>query len=108
MVNAITPTERLVCQALVADGMYCADQGLDDTHAYMAPIANALLRGDLGDSAMASLGRELVQQFLRDIKNAVIAEDERDATLLAEAEADVHQSYRLGMSLTARGERVRA
>ena len=64
MVNAVTPTEQLVCQALVADGMYCADQGIDDTHAYMAPIANALLRNDLSDSAMASLGRELVQQFL--------------------------------------------
>lgn len=54
MVNAVTQTERLVCEALVANGMYCADQGLDDTHVYMAPIANALLRNDLGDAAFNS------------------------------------------------------
>jgi hypothetical protein len=64
----MTAAERTVCEALVADGMYCIDRGIDDAHAYMAPIANALLRGDLGDAAMASLGRELAQQFLRDIR----------------------------------------
>jgi len=99
MVNAVTPTERLVCQALVADGMYCADQGLDDTHAYMAPIANALLRGDLGDPAMASLGRELVQQFLRDIRNAVAEEEKAADALIAEEESRGRLEHSLGMSI---------
>lgn len=99
MVNAITPTERLVCQALVADGMYCADQGLDDTHVYMAPIANALLRGDLGDSAMASLARELVQQFLRDIRNAVAEEEKAADALIAEEESRSRLERSLGMSI---------
>ncbi|MGM3277880.1 hypothetical protein [Ralstonia sp. 24A2] len=74
MVNASTPMERLVCQALIADDMFCADRGLDDTHIYMAPIAATLLRNDLGDSTMASLGRELLRQFLRDIQQAVAEE----------------------------------
>lgn len=99
MVNAVTPTERLVCEALVADGMYCADQGLDDTHVYMAPIASALLRNDLSDSAMASLGRELVQQFLRDIKNAVAEQDAAADALIAEDEARGRLERSLGMSL---------
>ena len=98
MVNAVTPTERLVCEALVADGMYCADQGLDDTHVYMAPIASALLRNDLSDSAMASLGRELVQQFLRDIKNAVAEQDAAADALIAEDEARGRLERSLGMS----------
>ncbi|WP_433867032.1 hypothetical protein [Ralstonia wenshanensis] len=99
MVNAVTPTERLVCEALVADGMYCADQGLDDTHVYMAPIASALLRNDLSDSAMASLGRELVQQFLRDIKNAVADQDAAADALTAGDEARGRLERSLGMSL---------
>ena len=99
MVNAVTPTERLVCEALVADGMYCADQGLDDTHVYMAPIASALLRNDLSDSAMASLGRELVQQFLRDIKSAVAEQDAAADALVAEDEARGRMERSLGMSL---------
>lgn len=99
MVNAVTPTERLVCEALVADGMYCADQGLDDTHVYMAPIASALLRNDLNDSAMASLGRELVQQFLRDIRNAVAEQDAAADALIAEDEARGRLERSLGMSL---------
>lgn len=74
MINASTPMERMVCQALIADDMVCTDRGLDDTHIYMAPIAATLLRNDLGDLAMASLGRELLQQFLRDIKQAVAEE----------------------------------
>lgn len=105
MINAVTPTERLVCEALVADGMYCADQGIDDTHGYMAPIANALLRGDLGDSAMASLGRELVQQFLRDIKNAIakVERADKDAAdaLEAEEQARGRLERSLGMGLAA-------
>ena len=99
MVNAVTPTERLVCQALVADDMYCADQGIDDTHVYMAPIANALLRNDLSDSAMASLGRELVQQFLRDIRNAVAEEEKAADALIAEEESRGRLERSLGMSL---------
>lgn len=99
MVNAVTPTERLVCEALVAEDTYCADQGIDDTHVYMAPIANALLRGDLGDSAMASLGRELVQQFLRDIRNAVAEQDEAADALMAEEESRGRLERSLGMSL---------
>ena len=74
MVNAGTPMERLVCQTLITDDMVCADRGLDDTHIYMAPTAATLLRKDLGDLAMASLGRELLQQFLRDIKQAAAEE----------------------------------
>ena len=101
MVNAVTPTERLVCEALVADGMYCADQGIDDTHVYMAPIANALLRGDLDDSAMASLGRELVQQFLCDIRNAVAEEDKAADALIAEEESRGRLERSLGMGLAA-------
>ncbi|CAJ0779001.1 hypothetical protein LMG7141_00827 [Ralstonia condita] len=99
MINAVTPTERLVCEALVADGMYCADQGIDDTHGYMAPIANALLRGDLDDKAMASLGRELVQQFLRDIRNAVAEEEKAADALIAEEESRGRLERSLGMSL---------
>jgi len=74
MVNASTPMERLVCQALIADDMVDADRDLDDTHIYMAPIAATLLRNDLGDKAMASLGRELLCQFLHDIQQAVAEE----------------------------------
>lgn len=99
MLNAVTQMESLVCQALVADDMYCADQGLDDTHVYMSPIASALLRGDLGDAAMASLGRELVQQFLRDIRNAIAEQEQAADALIAEEEARDRRERQLGMSL---------
>lgn len=95
----MTAAERTVCEALVADGMYCIDRGIDDTRVYMAPIASALLRGDRGDAAMASLGRELVQQFLRDIRQPVAECEAQARAELDEAMADVRLSRRLGMNL---------
>lgn len=107
MAHILSPNEQYVCDLLIADPLYCSDEG-HDPQAYMQPIAEFLKRDDISDAEKVRLADQLIRQFLADIKPAVVAEDERDKTLLAEAEADLHLSYRLGMTLTARGERVRA
>lgn len=107
MPHILTPNEQYVCDLLIADPLYCSDEG-HDPQAYMQPIAEFLKRDDISDVEKVRLADQLIRQFLGDIKNAVVTEDERDKTLLAEAETDLHVSYRLGMTLTARGERVRA
>ncbi|CBJ38297.1 conserved protein of unknown function [Ralstonia solanacearum CMR15] len=97
MVNAITPFEKMVCDVIVDDPHYCSNEG-HDPHSYMEPVARAMLRGDLNDAAMASLGRELVQQFLRDIRSAVAEEEAHADALIAEEEAGERAARRLGMS----------
>ncbi|CAJ0805119.1 hypothetical protein LMG18090_04737 [Ralstonia mannitolilytica] len=107
MAHILTPNEQYVCDLLIADPLYCSGEG-HDPQDYMQPVAEFLKRNDISDVEKVRLADQLIRQFLGDIKNAVATEDERDRSLLAEAEADLHQSYRLGMTLTARGERVPA
>lgn len=107
MSHILTPNEQYVCELLIADPLYCSGEG-HDPQDYMQPVAEFLKRDVITDAEKVFLADQLIRQFLSDIKNAVVQEDERDRALLAEAEADLHQSYRLGMTLTARGERVPA
>ncbi|CAJ0698682.1 hypothetical protein [Ralstonia holmesii] len=105
MINALTKLEKQVCEALVGDDTYCSERGLDDTHPYMAAVAAAMLANDLGDKAMASLGRMMVQQFQRDIANAV-AQQELDNKIAADTlealeEANAKLERRLGMAAPA-------
>lgn len=108
MPHILTPNEQYICDLLIADPLYCSDEIGADPQEYMQPIAEFLKRDEITDVEKVRLADQLIRQFLGDIKSAVVAEDERDRALLAEAEADLHQSYRLGMALTARGERVPA
>lgn len=105
MINALSPLEKQVCEALLGDDTFCMERGLDDTQPYMAAVARAMLANDLGDKAMAALGRAMVQQFQRDIANAV-AEQDRDNRIAADtleamedARASVERS--LGMDVPA-------
>lgn len=108
MVHILSTNEQYICGLLIADPLYCSDEIGADPQAYMQPVAEFLKRNDISDVEKVRLADQLIRQFLGDIKSAVVAEDERDRALLAEAEADLYQSYRLGMTLTARGERVPA
>ncbi|WP_104655068.1 hypothetical protein [Ralstonia insidiosa] len=98
MAHILTPNEQYVCDLLIADPLYCSDEG-HDPQAYMQPIAEFLKRDDLSDVEKVRLADQLIRQFLGDIKSAVVAEDERDNQLLAETYAELDLAKRLGMSL---------
>lgn len=101
MIDALNSLERQVCESLVEDETFCIERGLDNTHPYMAAVACAMLANDLGDKAMAALGRELVQQFQRDIANAV-AEQDRDNRIAAdtlEAMEDARASFERSLGM---------
>lgn len=98
MTAILTPNEQYVCGLLIADPLYCSDEG-HDPQEYMQPIAEFLKRDVITDAEKVRLADQLIRQFLGDIKPAVIAEDERDRALLAEAFEELDTSYRMGMSL---------
>lgn len=86
---AFNTAERFIAQQLAADPVqFCMDQVDQTVDVYMGPIANAVLRGDLSDAAMASLGRELLQQYLADVRNAVCEEQEAIEEACAQVEAE--------------------
>ncbi|CAJ0710629.1 hypothetical protein ACPCHQ_11760 [Ralstonia thomasii] len=105
MINALTSIERQVCEAMLSDDTFCMERGLDEPQPYMAAIARAMLNNELDDNAMAALGRAMVQQFQRDIADAV-AEQECDNEMAAdileaEEEARAKCERSLGMTVIA-------
>ncbi|NOV25918.1 hypothetical protein E5S69_20665 [Cupriavidus necator] len=68
-----TDAERLVAMAIVAKPTDTANDNDIEAGGYMRPIADAILRDDLSDAAMASLGRELLQVYLRDVIGLVLS-----------------------------------
>ncbi|SOY56817.1 hypothetical protein [Cupriavidus taiwanensis] len=73
MPNAFTPAERQVAEAVSADPTNVANDNDIEAGTYMAAVARIVLMGDLSDRMMASLGRELLQQYERDVKGLVLS-----------------------------------
>ncbi len=73
MPRNFTDAERLVAMAVAAQPTDTANDNDVDAGGYMRPIADAVLRDDLSDAAMASLGRELLQVYLRDVIGLVLS-----------------------------------
>lgn len=71
--NAFTAAERKVAEDVSADPLNVANDNDIEAGGYMRPIADAILRDDLSDAAMASLGRELLQVYQRDVIGLVLS-----------------------------------
>lgn len=94
MTHAFTNAERLVARVVSAEPVDTANENDIEAGAYIGPIADAVLRGDLSDAAMASLGRELLQAYQRDVIGLVIAADEEMEEAVERAEAQWRQQMR--------------
>lgn len=95
MTNAFTAAERKVAEDVSADPLNTANDNDIEAGGYLGPIAAAVLRGDLSDTAMASLGRELLQVYQRDVIGLVLS---------AEREIDEEETERLARTQRAISE----
>lgn len=94
MSNAFTHAERLVARVVSAKPTDTANDNDVEAGGYMGPIADAVLRGDLSDEAMASLGRELLQVYQRDVIGLVLMADREMEEAVERAEAQWRQRMR--------------
>lgn len=79
MPRNFSDAERLVAMTVSARPTDTANENDFEAGGYMGPIADAVLRDNLSDAAMASLGRQLLQQYIADVKSLVrMAQDEID------------------------------
>lgn len=95
MPRNFTEAERLVAMVVAANPTDSANDNDVDAGGYMRPIADAILRDDLSDAAMASLGRELLQVYQRDVIGLVMS---------TEREIDEEETERLARTQRALAE----
>ena len=100
MSHILTTTEQHVCEQLIADPMYCSDEG-HDPQEYMQPIAEFLKRGEITDAEKVRLADQLIYRFFGDIKNAVAEQDAAADALIAEEESRGRLERSLGMGIAA-------
>lgn len=72
MPRNFTDAERLVAMAVSANPTDTANDNDVDAGGYIGAIARVVLLDDLSDKMMASLGRELLQVYLRDVIGLVL------------------------------------
>lgn len=89
-----TNAERLVAMIVSKDAMNVANDNDFEAGAYMGPVADLVLRDKLSDADFASLGRQLFQQYLRDVQSMVIAADREIEEAVEQAEAECLQVLR--------------
>ena len=90
-IQSFTCAERSVARDVSTNATDVANDNDLDAGSYLRPIANAVLRGDLSDKAMASLGRELLQVYQRDVIGLVISADTELDTMITELEGLIRQ-----------------
>ncbi|XYI31466.1 hypothetical protein MNJPNG_04805 [Cupriavidus oxalaticus] len=91
MPRNFTNTEQLVARVVSIDAMNIANDNDVEAGCYMGPVADFVLRDDLSDAAFASLGRQLFQQYLRDVMPLVLAAEREMEEAVEQAEAEVRQ-----------------
>ena len=96
-----TNAERSVARDVSTNATDVANDNDLDAGSYLRPIANAVLRGDLSDRAMASLGRELLQVYQRDVIGLVISADTELDTMITELEGLIRQRRALMSNVLA-------
>lgn len=89
-----THAERLIAMVVSKDALNVANDNDIEAGAYMAPVADLVLRGSLDDAALASLGRQLLQQYLRDVASLVAAADAEMQEAIERAEDEWNQHLR--------------
>lgn len=89
-----TQPERLIARCLANDPVnFC--NGFDwNACDYMAPVASMVARGALDEAALASLGREILQQYLRDTKDATVTAAQELEAAVCDAERSFRQMRR--------------
>jgi hypothetical protein len=95
--QSFTAAERAVAQDVSRSAGDIANDNDVCAGPYLCAIANAVLRGDLSDRAMASLGRELLQRYQYDVIGLVFAADTEIDAAITELEGMLRQR-RAGMS----------
>lgn len=86
-----TEGERAVAAEVQKDALNFANDNDIEAGAYMAPVAALVLRGDLSDAALASMAREVLQQYLRDTKGHAEDADRELEQAVEDAEAEWQQ-----------------
>lgn len=89
--QSFSVAERAVAQDVSTNATDIANDNDVDAGTYLRAIANAILRGDLSDRAMASLGRELLQAYQHDVIGLVIAVDVEFDAAITELEGRLRQ-----------------
>lgn len=83
-----TGAERLIAMVVSKDGLNFANDNDIEAGSYLSAAADFVLRNDLSDASLASLGRAVLQQYLRDVA-PLVAETDREMTEAVErCEAD--------------------
>lgn len=89
-----TCAERAVAQDISTNAIDIANDNDIEAGPYLEAIARVVLAGDLSDRMMASLGRELLQQYVRDTLPLVVAADGELEAAVREAEQQWLQHLR--------------
>ncbi|QWE95635.1 hypothetical protein [Cupriavidus sp. EM10] len=87
-----TGAERLIAMVVSKDGLNFANDNDIEAGAYLSAVADFVLRNKLDDAALASLGRQVFQQYLADVAHLVAETDREmsDAIERCEAEFRAH------------------
>lgn len=73
--SIFTCAERAIARDVSTNATDIANDNDIDAGPYLEAVARIVLMGDLSDRMMASLGRELLQRYERDVLALVIAQD---------------------------------
>lgn len=86
-----TCAERAIARDVSTNATDIANDNDIDAGPYLEAVARIVLMGDLSDRMMASLGREILQRYERDVLALVIAEDAKMDAMITELEGLIRQ-----------------
>lgn len=89
-----THAERLIALVVSKDALNVANDNDIEAGAYMAPVADLVLRGSLDDAAMAELGRKVLQVYQRDVIGLVLMADREMEEAMERVEDEWNQVLR--------------
>jgi len=94
MPSNFSDAERLVAMAVSARPTDTANENDIEAGWYMAAVARVVMLDDLSDKMMASLGREILQQYIADTKSLVMAAQDGINEQQAEDRRHARSDYR--------------
>lgn len=83
-----TCAERAVARDISTNATDIANDNDIEAGAYLSAVADFVLRNKLDDAALASLGRQVFQQYLSDVAHLVAETDREMAEAVERCEAE--------------------